>query len=1057
MVAYSSTDLHSFNRHSELAPPTRPVRKFLFKNHLWLSATERRARELHIRTDQASNDCQRTGSTESSDALLELNLSDSIIDHNINNNHGAGNDKSDGAGGCTRKIDRKRKQLRVATWNVQSLGNKFSAVSEYIIDRGWDILALSESWHRDPNDVALLRSVPAGYRVIDVPRPGRDMSRPSSGGGVALYFRDHFQAKRINVPAGQKSFESVCVSISTSQGPVSVVVIYRPPGRPDAIFYEEFTSYLEVVATFNSQLVIAGDLNIHFERPADPATIRVNQLLASFSLVQHTDQPTHKYGGLLDVIITRSDCTITDITVDPPSLSDHGPASCTIPCACPASPIFTSRQVRGWKSLNKDRFHTDLLASPLCCEASCVDMSADQLFELYADTLRDILDRHAPLHVVKTRICITAPWFDSECRAIKRNVRRLERVYRRTKDPGDRSAWIASVREKHLDFKQREAQYWEKIVTSNSSNPKKLWHSVSTILGRPSTQHSSQPRFSADDYLKFMEERVSKVREATAGSPPPVFTSTESVFSSFGVCSQKELHDIITSSPSKTCDLDPIPTFLVKDHIDVLLPFLTKLCNATLSEGRMPQSQKTAIVTPRLKKSGLDPDDVKSYRPISNLSFMSKVIEKVVFRQLVIYLDSNNLIPKFQSGFRKFHSTESATLKVLSDIFSAIDSGQIALLALLDVSAAFDTVDHRILLDRLSKSYGIYGLAHDWLSSFITGRTHAVRVGLAMTPLAPLFFGIPQGSILGPLMYILYSADVALLVESLGFKVHLYADDTQLYDYCRSTDAAGLVARIHTVIDAINGWMSSNRLCLNLDKTQYLWFGTRQQLGRRDMAELRDISADVVSASASRNLGLLLDSELTMVDHITRLTQVCFFHLRRIRAIRWSLTQKALLTLVHAFVCSRLDFCNGAMYGVSSYLLDRLQAILNAAARLILRMPKFSHISSVIREELHWLPIRSRIIFKQCLLVRNCLAGSAPPYLAELCVPVSSIAGRPNLRSASQGTLMVPRYRTERYGRRGFSVSGPTLWNSIPLDIRSLLNSPENFKRALKHYLMQQQ
>ena len=154
---------------------------------------------------------------------------------------------------------------------------------------------------------------------------------------------------------------------------------------------------------------------------------------------------------------------------------------------------------------------------------------------------------------------------------------------------------------------------------------------------------------------------------------------------------------------------------------------------------------------------------------------------------------------------------------------------------------------------------------------------------------------------------------------------------------------------------------------------------------------LSNISAAMVSDTVTRNLGLLLDQELSMGDHITKLSQVCFFHLRRIRVVRHSLTRNALLTLVHAFVCSRLDFCNSAMFGVHSYLLDRLQSILNAAARLILQIHKFSSISSAIRDELHLLPVQSRIVFKQCLLVRSCLAGSAPSYLAELCIPVSSV------------------------------------------------------------------
>ena len=203
-----------------------------------------------------------------------------------------------------------------------------------------------------------------------------------------------------------------------------------------------------------------------------------------------------------------------------------------------------------------------------------------------------------------------------------------------------------------------------------------------------------------------------------------------------------------------------------------------------------------------------------------------------------------------------------------------------------------------------------------------------------------------------------------------------------------------LAFRVNTAIEAVRSWMSSNRLCLNLDKTKYVWFGTLQKFGQRDTVALSNISAALVLDTVARNLGLLLDQELSMVDHVTKLSQVCFFHLRRIRVVRHSLTCNALLTLVHAFVCSWLDFCNSAMFGVNSYLLDRLQSILNAAARLILRIPKFGSISSAIRDELHWLPVCSRIVFKQCLLVRSCLASSAPSCLAELCAPVSSVAGR---------------------------------------------------------------
>ena len=202
------------------------------------------------------------------------------------------------------------------------------------------------------------------------------------------------------------------------------------------------------------------------------------------------------------------------------------------------------------------------------------------------------------------------------------------------------------------------------------------------------------------------------------------------------------------------------------------------MCNASLKEGRIPPSQAKAIVTPRLKKPGLDPLDIKNYRPISNLSFMSKIVEKLVAQQLLVHLSRNQLLPPSQSGFRRHHSTESAILKVLADVYTAIDSGQVSLVGLLDVSAAFDTVDHDILLERLQRSFGIRGQALQWFASFVTGRQQSVRFGCSTSPSAPVRFGIPQGSSLGPILYVLYTSGLATLVTLLGLGVRLYMPTT---------------------------------------------------------------------------------------------------------------------------------------------------------------------------------------------------------------------------------------------------------------------------------------
>ena len=755
MQIYSTRELLSLNR--VLAPPPRAVRKRLFKLRLWQPIDDRR--RAYDRNRGRAEDAVSRESTTSRD----------IDNADLFSHLPAPN--------APRPESKQKHSLKFATYNIRSLGNKFSSVSEFLTDGELDLAVITETWHVSQDDVSVRRSIPPGYRIVDAPRahpPGSSDQFGHRGGGIILYLREHFVVKSFDIIVKATSFELLTVSLSTLGGPVTIVAIYRPGSAlPDSTFFSDFGDLLETVATFNSQLIITGDLNVHLENPTDPAAAQLRFLLDSFGLVQHVDQPTHTHGGILDVVITRSDCLINSLMVDPPSISDHGPVSCVLPFTLPGPPVFITRLVRGWGKLDREQFRAALSSSSLCQDDVFYDgMDAASLFQLYEDTLRDQLDLLVPSHSVKSRSNLASPWFDEACRSMKRDVRRLERRYRRSREAADRLAWVNAIREKHYFFKTKENQYWERTITEQKSDSKKLWRTVSTVLGKPSNTSSSPP-FTPSEFLSFLSSKVEDIRSATSGSPPPVFTPADCDLNSFDICLPDDISRIIRASPSKSCDLDPVPTFLIKECLDVMLPFLTRLCNVSIQSGCLPTSQKTAMVSPRLKKSSLDPAEIQNYRPISNLPFMSKVIEKLILAQLSHYLAANNLFPKYQSGFRKYHSTETAILRVLSDIYSAIDQDQVSLLALLDVSAEFDTVDHGILLERLSTSYGLTGTAFAWLESYITGRVQVIHVGGRQSSPAMVHFGVPQGSVLGPVLYVLYTADIVKLVESFVLRAHL--------------------------------------------------------------------------------------------------------------------------------------------------------------------------------------------------------------------------------------------------------------------------------------------
>jgi len=261
---------------------------------------------------------------------------------------------------------------------------------------------------------------------------------------------------------------------------------------------------------------------------------------------------------------------------------------------------------------------------------------------------------------------------------------------------------------------------------------------------------------------------------------------------------------------------------LLKANVDILAPFLVELFNRSLSTGPVSTAFKEAYVTLRLKKADLDPADTKSYRPISNLSVLSKLLQRLVARQLLDYLIAENLIPDLQSAHRAFHSTETAVLKVMSDILKALDNGDIALVTLLDLSAAFDTVHHAILLKRLEISYGLNGHALCWFESYLTGRKQCVRCRNSRSLFTMILCAVPQGSVRGPILFLLYTADLLRLVDSHHLHPHLYVDVTQIYGFSDPSGAFQLQLRVLACVEEVSMWMRSNRLQLNPAITEVL-------------------------------------------------------------------------------------------------------------------------------------------------------------------------------------------------------------------------------------------
>jgi hypothetical protein len=928
--------------------------------------------------------------------------------------------------------------------------DKPAVLQEFLSDHSVDILALTETWLTPETLPSTLNSLtPPSYSIIHSPR------LDGKGGGVGLIFRSHFKLSNVSLPIFS-TFESLCVNLTIASSSFTLCTIYRPPSQKNyTLFQAEFSTLLEYLISTPSELIITGDFNLHVDDPTSSPAASFLSLLDTFGLSQLISFPTHKAGHTLDLLITRSSSILfSDIDYACPSLSDHHAilAAFSVPSHS-RSPRIT-KLIRNIKSIDITSFSNDILASSL---HTSPPISLSSYLQLFSTTLSCLLDKHAPLKTISCPSNTRKPFITDFILKQKSLRSKLETAYRRNKTDATKLAFRrqANVVSKLITTARRS--YYRTLISHSSKQPKKLWASLNSLLSRktsPPLPHSPSPSLLATSFLNFFGDKIVKLRStldslpASLTSPhlPPPFPPPS--LSTFSPATIDEVRSAILSSSDATCSIDLIPTRLLKSCLNALLLPLTTLINLSISDSVFPDEFKLAIVTPLHKNHSLPTHDLSSYRPISNLNFISKILERIIHNRLNQHLNSFPSLSPYQSAYRKFHSTETALLRIYNDLLVAISQQKLSALVLLDLSAAFDTIDHTILLSRLTSNFGISGSALSLISSYLSNRSQSVSIQSHISPPAPITTGIPQGSVLGPLLFCLYTTPLTYLFSNYPVSYHLYADDTQLYISFSSSDSLAHLSILSSTLNSVFDWFTSNRLSVNPSKTEFLLVGTPQQRSKFSSPTITFQGSSLPYVSSCRNLGVIFDSDLSFKKHISSVCSSSFYHIRQLRQIRSSLDRNSAIVLANSLVSSKLDYCNSLFYGLPDLSLNRLQLVQNALARVVVPTVRRSHHISPTLRSLHWLPIPQRIKYKIASITFKTLHHLQPSYLLNLLTPYCPSR---LLRSSDQHMLTVPFFKSSQ-SRRSFLFAAPTIWNSLPLSLRAS-SSISSFHTGLKTHL----
>ena len=933
-----------------------------------------------------------------------------------------------------------KRGLKIAHLNTNGLLSKLDFLKIMMHKYKFDVLCISES-KLDTNILDSEIKID-GYELFR-------LDRNRHGGGVLFYVNEQLEShllKHQNISDHEALWIKVCLKKTK---PLFLCVVYRPPASTVSALdtTSNLCSYLENCVKNlpqEKEVFILGDFNCNM-LTKNALCSKIKDLCSQISFKQLVEEPTRvtkTSSSLLDLILSNS-AHISKTGVFDFGISDHSLVYVVRKFKRPKLEPKIIR-VRTYKNFNDEEFLRDLRLADWSYFYNLRDL--DTACDIFNNNIKNVAQKHAPFISIKVKGKPEA-WVTKEFLTAINERNFLLKQAKKSKSIKD---WHTFTQKRNQVIKMKnklKQSHYNETLSQHEKRPKQLWKILKSMVPNKNNKDASIKRLVQDDgseitcpkgiadhFNKFFVNvgvsLASKFSSDTSKINPPV---NEKKFNFKKVSVNSVKKQIFKLKNGKATGLDEIGTRLLKAGSPLISVHLAKIFNKSLKTGYVPKCWKTKRVSPLHK--GESKTDCNNFRPISILPIPMKIFEKIVHDQVSEFIKESEILSDRQSGFRRLFSTSTAVLDVSDYILEQLDDKKFVGAVLIDLKKAFDTVDHKILLKKLW-CYGIQSQSFNWFQSYLNDRQQLTLVNNIQSDLLQEdVYGVPQGSVLGPLLFLLYINDLKSVIQNSY--CHLYADDTIIIQ--SASDPDSLIESLERELERVDFWLNTNKMTINTKKTEVIFFGYGNKLKKLDNKTVRYLDTPLKCTDSVKYLGVIFDEKMQWSKHIKNITQKVNLKLGKIRSIAHFLTWHTKKLLTNALVMPYFHYCSPAWSSAAPFRLKQVDKKVVSACSFLgdKQNYTFSHIFSK----------------DISILTFKALKNIAPKYMSDK-ISLAKNCHNYNTRRALKNHLQIPSANT-KFGQRTFAFRASKIWNDLPNDF-SYIESLLQFKTSVKLYIEKQ-